>query len=51
MFMNKIREKFAQFMVGRYGPDQLYYALLVVYLTCFVLDLMFKDLIVIGLLM
>ncbi len=49
--MNRLREKFAQFMVGRYGADQLYTALLVLYLICFVLNLMFKDLIIFGLLM
>ncbi len=51
MIMNKIREKFAQFMVGRYGVDQLNYALMVLYLVCFVLSMMFKETIIFSLLM
>lgn len=48
--MNKIREKLNQFMIGRYGVDQLYYALLVLYLVLFVLNLIFKRAVIFGLL-
>lgn len=49
--MNKIREKLAQFMVGRYGADQLNYALMVLYLVCFVLGIIFEKAIIFTLLM
>lgn len=48
--MNKLRDKFAQFMVGRYGIDQLYYALIVLYLVCFVLNIIFPKIMVFGIL-
>jgi hypothetical protein len=37
-------------MVGRYGIDQLYYALLVLYLVLFVLEIMFKHAVILELL-
>lgn len=49
--MNKIREKLAQFMVGRYGADQLNYALMVLYISFFVLSILFKNNIIFSLLM
>lgn len=49
--MNKIKEKLAQFMVGRYGADQLNSALLVLYLACFVLGVIFSNNIIFTLLM
>lgn len=49
--MNKIREKLAQFMVGRYGADQLNYGIMVLYLVCFVLGIIFKKAIIFNLLM
>ena len=42
IIMGKIREKFSRFMMGRYGMDQLYYALLVLYLVLFVLEIIFN---------
>lgn len=38
-FMSRLRESFARFMVGRYGPDQLYNFLLAVYVALLVLNL------------
>lgn len=48
--MNRLRDKFAQFMVGRYGMDQLYYGLLVLYLVCFVLNIIFPKIFIFGIL-
>lgn len=48
--MNKIRDKLNQFMIGRYGIDQFYYALLVLYLILFALNIIFKHIIIFGLL-
>ena len=42
--MNNFRYKFSQFMQGRYGTDQLYYALLVLYLILLVLNMFFRKL-------
>ena len=39
-FLAKLQYKFALFMQGRYGPDQLYRALLVVYAVVLVLHLL-----------
>ena len=43
-FMSRLRESFARFMVGRYGPDQFYNFLLGVYLVLLVLNLFFNSL-------
>lgn len=48
--MNDLRYKFSQFMQGRYGMDQLYYALLVVYLILLVLNMIFRRIMVFGIL-
>ncbi len=48
--MNDFRYKFSQFMEGRYGMDQLYYALLVLYLILLVLNMIFRKLVVFGIL-
>lgn len=48
--MNDFRYKFNQFMQGRYGMDELYYALLVFYLILLVLNMIFRKLMIFGLL-
>lgn len=48
--MNDFRYKLSQFMEGRYGMDQLYYALLVLYLILLVLNMIFRKLVVFGIL-
>lgn len=40
--MNKLRYEIGRFMAGRYGTDQLYYALLVFYLILLVLHMIFS---------
>lgn len=48
--MNDFRDRFNQFMQGRYGMDQLYYALLVLYLILLVLNMLFRKLMIFGIL-
>ena len=48
--MNNFRYKFSQFMQGRYGMDQLYYALLVLYLILLLLNIIFRRVMIFGIL-
>lgn len=48
--MNDFRYKFSQFMQGRYGMDPLYYALLLLYLILLVLNMLFRKLMIFGIL-
>lgn len=48
--MNQFRYKFNQFMQGRYGTDQFYYALLVIYLVLLVLNMCFRRIYVFNIL-
>ncbi|MBQ5545380.1 MAG: hypothetical protein IIU00_06840 [Clostridia bacterium] len=48
--MNNFRYKFARWMEGRYGMDQLYYALLVLYLILLFLNMIFRKLLIFGIL-
>ena len=43
-FMSRLRESFARFMVGRYGPDQLYNFLFGSYVALLVLNLFVNSL-------
>ena len=43
--MSKLRYKLARFMQGRYGPDELYKACIVIYLILLVLGVFFQSLI------
>ena len=43
-FMSRLRESFARFMVGRYGPDQLYNFLFGSYVVLLVLNLFVNSL-------
>ena len=48
--MSQFRYKFNQFMQGRYGTDQLYYALLVIYLVLLVFNMFFRRIYVFNIL-
>lgn len=44
--MSGMREKWIQFMAGRYGVDKLYYGLLVLYLILFILNLFIPSIVI-----
>ena len=41
--MEKLRDKLTHFMYGRYGSDQLYYALFVIYIIFIIADVFIKS--------